>query len=73
MKCSENLTLLQFWFQIRLQSSSERENKIHFSEANTPWYRTTPCPRDASLKNDSRQKGEREHTYKKIIRQSLSN
>jgi hypothetical protein len=42
-------------------------------EANTPRSRMTPCPRDADLKNGSRQKGEREHTYKTTSNQSLSN
>jgi hypothetical protein len=32
-----------------------------------------PCPRDADLKNSSRQKGEREHIWKTTMRQSLSN
>jgi hypothetical protein len=35
--------------------------------------RMTPCPRDADLKNDSRRKEKREHTYKITIRQSMSN
>jgi hypothetical protein len=34
---------------------------------------TTPCPIDADLKNDSCQKGEREHIYKTTSRQNLSN
>jgi hypothetical protein len=39
------------------------ENKIHFAKANTPWYRMTPCPRDAELKNGSRRKRERERAH----------
>jgi hypothetical protein len=29
---------------------------------------TTPCPIDVNLRNGSRQKGEREHTYKTTTR-----
>jgi hypothetical protein len=49
-------------FRIWLQSLSERENKIYFVEVNTPRFRTTPCAKDADLKNSSRQKEEREST-----------
>jgi hypothetical protein len=37
---------------------------------NTRRLRITHCPRDADLKNGSRQKGEREHTCKTTSRQS---
>jgi hypothetical protein len=35
--------------------------------------RTTPCPKDTDLRNDSCREGEKEHTYKKIPGQILSN
>jgi hypothetical protein len=38
--------------------------KIFYESGNTWWPRTTPFPKDADLQNRSRQKVEREHTYK---------
>jgi hypothetical protein len=37
-------------FEFDYRVLSRRENKIYFVEANTPWSRMTPCPRDADLK-----------------------
>jgi hypothetical protein len=47
--------------------------KYIFTEVNTQRPKTSPCPRDADLKNGSRRKGEREHTYKTTSKQRLSN
>jgi hypothetical protein len=41
-------------FKFDCRALSGRENKIHFTEANTPRSRTAPCPRDTDLKNGSR-------------------
>jgi hypothetical protein len=50
---------LSFEFDYRVLSG--RENKIYFLEVKTlDKSGTTPCPRDADLKNDSHQKGGRE-------------
>jgi hypothetical protein len=54
MKCSENLNLLYFKFQIRLQSFTwKMENKNIFVEEKTLDDRTAPRPRKADLKNGS--------------------
>jgi hypothetical protein len=55
MKCSKNNTLLQFEFQIQLQSFGWKiENKKQFAKAITRQSKMAPCPRDADIKNDSR-------------------
>jgi hypothetical protein len=75
MKCSKNLTLLQFKFRIQLQNFKRKNNnQKHFAEAKTlDDSEMASCPRDDDLKNGSCRKGEREHTCKITARQSMSN
>jgi hypothetical protein len=55
------LNFITIWvFEFDYRVLSERENKIHFVEANTPLSIMTPCRRDADLKNSSRRYGERD-------------
>jgi hypothetical protein len=60
MKWSENLILFRLNFEFEYRVWAKIENKNKFTEAETlDELRMTPCPRDADLKNGSRQKGER--------------
>jgi hypothetical protein len=62
---------LSFEFNYRILSGRLRIKYICESE-NTRQSRTSPCPRDADLRNGLHCEGGREHTYKTTSRQSLS-